>query len=80
MFKQFRINDCYNNILAQNTEHNFVKIINQLIMKGFATSSNPFTSGTKPRKFLADRVQMLKMEQMLGKKVVRENKQQLPTN
>lgn len=49
-------------------------------MKGFATSSNPFTSGTKPRKFLADRVQMLKMEQMLGKKVVRENKQQLPTD
>lgn len=49
-------------------------------MKGFATSYNPYTAGVgaRPRKFFADRIQMLKMEQMLGKKIVREKKPQLP--
>ncbi len=29
-------------------------------MKGFATSQNPFITGTKPRRFLGQRMEMMK--------------------
>ena len=41
-------------------------------MRGFATSSNPYMSGIRPRSFFAARLAMLRREQMIGK--VADNK------
>lgn len=48
-------------------------------MRGFATSHNPYTHGTRPKRFLEARVQMLKQEKMLsvkGKKKFSEVRKQ----
>ena len=36
-------------------------------MKGFATSPNPFLTGMRPRAFFAERLAMLRKEQMMKK-------------
>ena len=36
-------------------------------MNGFATSPNPFLSGTRPRAFFAARVAMLRRDQRIAK-------------
>ena len=38
-------------------------------MRGFATSSNPYERGLRPRKFLAETSARVKMEIILGKKI-----------
>jgi hypothetical protein len=43
-------------------------------MRGFATSPNPYTIGLRPRRFLQARLEMLRREQILGTKVVKEVK------
>ena len=44
-------------------------IIKRVIMRGFATSSNPYERGLRPRRFLEETSTRVKMEIILGKKL-----------
>ena len=41
-------------------------------MRGFATSSNPYVTGKRPKRFFSARYEMLKKEIMLGKTTKKE--------